>query len=96
VDHYRSRKKTTSVDALAEQGVLIPDEKRGADQILAKADAALVRTKLSQLREEHHDVILFRYFQELDISEIAERMERTENATRVLLHRAMKELQKLL
>ncbi len=95
-DFYRSRKTTVSLDALEDAGKTLPDKKQGSSQIEAIADAGIVRTKLSLLKEEYHDVILFRYFQGLEVSEIATRMERTENATRVLLHRALKELQKYL
>ena len=50
---------------------------------------------LNRLRQESREIIELRYFQQLDIEEIAETLEKSEGAIRVQLHRATNELRDL-
>ena len=48
------------------------------------------------LKEPWREVIALRFFEELDINEIAEIMEQTPGYVRVIIHRGIKELQKIM
>ncbi len=93
-DHYRQRKETFSVEAMEEAGMELADKKRTEASVHAEIDASFVKEKLRLLKEEYRDILTLRYFEGFDVSDIAVRLEKTENNVRVLLHRARKELQK--
>lgn len=64
---------------------------------LARAESReRLQTALTQLSNEHREVILLRYFQGLTTEEAAERMQRSAGAIRNLLSRALVELGKQL
>jgi len=54
--------------------------------------AVRVREALTRLAEPHQEVIRLRRFEERDVSEIAQRMGRSENAVRILYCRAIRAL----
>jgi len=56
------------------------------------SDMELVRQALSELKEDYQNAIIWRYLDGLEIQEIAQLLGKTETNTRVLLHRALKEL----
>lgn len=91
-NYYRKARPTVSFEEAEEHGETIHEKKEGDNAIIARADASVVQDLLQKLKPEYAEVISLRYFQDLDVGDIAKRMEKTENATRVLLHRALKEL----
>lgn len=91
-DYYRKANRTVSLEELDERGEDIAERKEGENAIVARADASVIRDLVNTLKPEYAEVIALRYFQEMEIGEIAKRIEKTENATRVTLHRALKEL----
>jgi RNA polymerase sigma-70 factor (ECF subfamily) len=95
-DFYRNRPSNEiSIERGGDKKIQIDDEGRGADEILTISDAALVRKKLDGLESFnplYREVIILRHFEGLSIKIISKHLDKTENATRVLLHRAIKEL----
>jgi RNA polymerase sigma-70 factor (ECF subfamily) len=55
-----------------------------------------IRTALNRIKRKHQNVIIWYYLNELSYKEIAYIMDKSEGNVRVLVHRAMKELKKLL
>jgi RNA polymerase sigma-70 factor (ECF subfamily) len=55
-----------------------------------------IERHMGKLTDEQQDLIVLRYLNELPVREIARTLEKTENATRVQLHRALKALRALL
>jgi RNA polymerase sigma-70 factor (ECF subfamily) len=51
-----------------------------------------VRKALAGMNENYQNAVIWRYLDDMEIAEVASLLGRTEAATRVLLHRAMKEL----
>jgi len=51
-----------------------------------------VRQAMSHLNDDYQNAIIWRYLDDLSIKEVSQLLDRSEEATRVLLHRAMKEL----
>jgi RNA polymerase sigma-70 factor (ECF subfamily) len=95
-NYYRRANPTVPLEEMEDRGEAVRDEKEGEDAIVARADAEVVRGLLRKLKPEHAEAISLRFFQDMDMREVARRMEKTENATRVMLHRALKELRNYL
>lgn len=101
IDRGKARQKDTILVSINEENAEkrpldIPDTLPLADELFDKEIAAdEIRSILSRLREESREIIELRYFQQLDIEEIAETLEKSEGAIRVQLHRATNELRDL-
>lgn len=95
-DYHRKANRTVSFEELQDQGETIADEKEGEEKIVARADASVIRDLLGKLKPEQAEVIALKYFQGMEVADIAKRIEKSENATRVALHRALKELRNYL
>ena len=91
-DHYRrdSKMQTVSPDSVENQ---LADTKVDFEQkaVLA-SDMETVRAALASLNEDYQNAIVWRYLDDLSMKEVSHLLDRSEEATRVLLHRAMKEL----
>ena len=89
-DHYREKGRTQVVSA---DYVSVVDP--GADleeKAILNSDMEQVRFALSSLKEDYQNVIVWHYLDDLPIIEVARMLDRSEEATRVLLHRALKSL----
>ncbi len=91
-DFYRKKKDDISVDALTNAGVQLADNKETPGKIEAVADLSMLVRYLDRLKPEQKEVVILRYFQDMEYEEIAKRLEKNVNAVRVMLHRAIKEL----
>lgn len=96
IDHYRSTVITYSLESEGEDGEYtrqIAYEGPGADEILDhEYTAEEIRKALSAIKKQHREIVEMRYLQQLDISEIAEKLGKSEGAIRVQIHRAIDEL----
>ncbi|TSC53741.1 MAG: RNA polymerase sigma-70 factor, ECF subfamily [Microgenomates group bacterium LiPW_31] len=93
-DHYREKGRTEFVSP---EMVSIVDPNPGIEEKMAlSSDIDNIRTALVSLGGEYQDVIIYRYLDELSISEIAKIMEKSEGAVRVALHRALKSLRTII
>lgn len=90
IDHYREKGKTQIVPA-EDYRIIDPrinlEEKANLISDFEQAKQALVN-----LKDDYQDVIIYRYLDELSVPEIAKVMDKSEEAVRVLLHRALKSL----
>jgi len=90
IDYYREKGKVqiVSVDSPS-----ITDPSQNLEEkSLLESDIDNIRTVLVSLREDYQNVIIWHYLDDLPIQEISYILGRTEDATRVLLHRALKAL----
>ena len=94
VDHYRlSGRKLPELDLHEEQP---GDEQVDPAQALHKAaEQKEVRRMLGKLREDYRMVLELRFFAELSRDEVAQAMGRSPGAIRVLQHRALVALRRL-
>ncbi len=91
VDYYRRRDHRTHVPLEQIEGLIFTtddldnklDKERQISQLFAK---------LHELREDYQDILILYYIEEVEVPDIAEIVQKTENAVRVLIHRALKEL----
>ena len=89
-DHYREKGKAKVVSA--EYWEVTDPRQNLEEKSLLMSDINTIRTALADLKEEYQNVIIWHYLDDLPIREVAKMMGRTEEATRVLLHRALKAL----
>jgi len=64
--------------------------------ISARQDIEEIMKTLGEIKDEYREVVILRYVEDLPVSEIAEITGKTEGAARVLIHRAVKSLEKAL
>lgn len=97
-EYYRSAstRPSVSMDALSEAGQEFTHKTESSGAMEARADLRLLKEKLSELTEDEQLAITMKYFEGYSISDIAEQIEKSVNATTVMLHRALKKLRKLM
>ena len=89
-DHYREKGKAKVISA--EYWEVTDPRQNLEEKSLLKSDFDNIRMALASLKEDYQDVIIWHYLDDLPIPEVAKLLGRTESATRVLLHRALKAL----
>jgi RNA polymerase sigma-70 factor (ECF subfamily) len=89
-NYYRNKPKYHIIPA-EEVQIVDPKENLEEKQQL-QSDIEYLKYCLSQLSEDHQNVIIWRYLDDLSYKEIAEIMQKEEGAVRVMVHRAIKEL----
>ncbi len=98
IDHYRrSKGNITSVRDGGENKIEISDESQDlARQAEIAFDFKIVESKLRELKDEYREIIILRFVDEMSIKEIAAVVDKPKNNVRVLIHRALKILKKLM
>jgi RNA polymerase sigma-70 factor (ECF subfamily) len=90
IDYYREKGRTQVVSA---EYVKITDPRTNLEErALVNSDLDTIRLALVDLKEDYQNVIIWHYLDGLSIQEVAKLLGRTEEATRVLLSRALKTL----
>jgi RNA polymerase sigma-70 factor (ECF subfamily) len=93
-DHYREKGRTevVSVEALP----IIDPTQELEEKMALNSDLEQIKIALADLKDDYQNVIIWHYLEDLSISEVAKMLDRTEGATRVLLHRALSNLRQRL
>lgn len=94
IDFYRSRKDTAFLD----NNIPLPDEKTPGPAQLAerKYDQEMLRKVIVKLPGEQQQVILMSFIEGFSHSEIAAAMGKKEGNIRVILHRALKKMRRII
>lgn len=91
-DFYRKTKKKQEISLeSAPEAVDLVDFQQ---KIIINSEIEQIKKRLQSLKEEYQLVIIWHYLEEVPIKEIAEILNKSEENTRVLLHRALKALRK--
>lgn len=94
IDSYREKSK--SVLPL-EEAITVADSRQNPDVgVILTSDMESVKKALANLNDEYADIITWHYLNDLSTKEIGQILERPEGTVRVMLHRGLKELKKLL
>ena len=90
VDHYRSKGRTdiVSADSVPMIDPRVDLEKKS----FLDSDLNGIKLALNNIRNDYQEVIIWRYVDDLSISEIAEILDKSEGAVRVTIHRALNAL----
>ena len=92
VDHYRSKGKARLV-SIEDSNLQFADTKTDLEKdAMVASDLEQVREALAGLSEDYQNAIIWRYLEDLPVKEVAQLLDRSEEAARVLIHRAMNEL----
>ncbi len=97
IDHYRTKKSHVSID----DEVAVPEELFGVpsniDAVLDDGlDLAAIKAAMNQLTGEQREVIRLRFLDDLSPAEIAKVLDKREGTIRIIQHRAIAKLKKIL
>jgi len=88
IDYYRQKEKfpISPIDTIEDPRTDLEGK------VAVGSDIEMVKRALSRLNQDYQDVIIWHYLDDLAIPEVAKLLDRSEEATRVLLSRALKSL----
>ena len=90
IDYYRQKGRTQFVSL---ESLPVLDPNPGVEEKAAlNSDLEQVRAALIKLNEDYQNVIVWHYLEDLPIPRVAKMLDKTEQTTRVTLHRALKAL----
>jgi RNA polymerase sigma-70 factor, ECF subfamily len=95
IDHYRSRSRPDH-DLEIEAPNLSDPRPEPIEQMVSALDSQELRLVINQLRQDYRTVLVARYISDLSAEETALMMGRSPGAVRVLQHRALTALRKML
>ena len=94
IDYYRTKKSHLSLENLD------PDFFKVVGAVEKNIDVALdfsqVKTAMNQLSDDSQDVLIMKFVDDLSHREIAEAMDKSEGAVRLMQHRAIQNLKEIL
>lgn len=94
IDYYRERaQKEKMNDELTDDLEIASDELR---KLNVNLEMENIEKNLRKLKDEYREVIMLRFIEELSISEIAQVLEKSKGAVRVLIFRALETLKEIL
>jgi len=100
IDFYRKREKTKTIsieEYLETDNFNVNNITNSIEEkIMLVSDIDSIKTALGKLKDDYQNVIIWHYLDDLSISETAKLLDKTEENTRVLLHRALKALREKL
>jgi RNA polymerase sigma-70 factor (ECF subfamily) len=88
----RSRKPQTQL----EDAAIISDPHETADLVEGREELAAVLAGVASLADDRREALIMRFALDMDNKEIARALGRSEGATKVLIHRAIKQLEQRL
>ena len=92
VDSYR--RKSSQEVSLDDDFMEFLLQEPAKDEIASKEKAEEIHRALINIKEEYQNVLIWYYIEELSVGEIADIMNKSEGAIRVLIHRALRSLKK--
>jgi RNA polymerase sigma-70 factor (ECF subfamily) len=93
VDHYRSRREVEPLSGRDDLEDEMPDPER---QLVRKEEVERLAGSIARLPPDYQQVLVLRYIEGLSTSQVAAILKRSDGAVRVLLHRALKKLTRLM
>ncbi|MFA6428743.1 MAG: RNA polymerase sigma factor [Candidatus Buchananbacteria bacterium] len=92
IDWYRKQnKEPLALDEQAEDTVTTKSD----EQVSIDWEVVKIKEDLFKLKDEYREVLVMRFLDELEISEIAKALEKSKGAVRVLIHRALNALKEI-
>ncbi|MDP3015338.1 MAG: sigma-70 family RNA polymerase sigma factor [bacterium] len=95
IDYYRTKKNNLNIEEISESK--IDDSSIEVIEILDdNSNVKKIKEAIKQLNPGHQDVIILRFIEELSLKETASALKKSEMAVKLLQHRAIKNLKKIL
>jgi RNA polymerase sigma-70 factor (ECF subfamily) len=96
IDHYRTARHHTSLDEHPEETIAgLPHSDDGA-AYEESFELTRVMKAIEKLKPEYQDIVIMRFVEDMSIKEIADVIEKSEGAVKLLQHRAIAQLKTLL
>ena len=92
VDHYRQRREQVDIDKVEH---LIDETQDLLSGINLDSEVADLLKKIEYLRDDYKEILLMRYVEDLTIAEIADILDKSPGAVKVMTHRAIKKLKEI-
>ncbi len=91
VDHYRQkgRSKTVPMDSVIQ---LADTQKDSYQAAVLNADMSLITSAMKKLKDDHQDVLIWYYLEDMSAEEIAKLTNKPVGTVRVMIHRALEAL----
>src|SRR3989338_339297 len=87
VDHYREKSQRQVVPV---ENVTLPEQGESLEeQAILTSDVGTVKAALANINEDYREIIVWYYLDELSVPEIAKILNKSEDAVRVQIHRAL-------
>ncbi len=93
---WRRKKKSSSLDALLEEGFDYGEDYDEMEQKENSFEADVAKEALFDLKDSYKEVLTMRYIDGLSVKEIAEKLDSTENNISVRIHRGLQKLNEVL
>ncbi len=93
-DYYRTKKGEVSLENVDPKYFVAPASAQ--IDLGEKMEMEKVRLAVSRLKPEYQDIIIMRFVEDISLKETAAALEKSEGAVKLLQHRAIKELKKIL
>lgn len=91
IDQYRQKNKiTVAIDDISEE--FIATEARQEKETEKSFDKRLIEESLFKLKDDQRQILIYRYIDDLSISEISNLTGKTKENIRVIIHRGLKSL----
>ncbi len=93
IDHYRKKglRQFVSIDSME-----LPSNENLHEQVTINSDMEMVMKAIKKINNDYQDIIIWRYLDELSISEISKLLNKSQGTTRVKMHRALESLKNVL
>lgn len=96
IDFYRKKEiETTEIDGVIANQIS-DGQQNFIGQMINKEEVKQIMEVIGELKDEYQEIIILRFVEDLEIDEIAEITGKTNGAVRVLSHRALKSLEKVM
>ncbi len=94
IDFYRTQKPSIDIELVSEDSFAhLPDLENELDRGM---ELIQIRHALTQLKPDEQSILIMKFVDELSNKEIAETLHKTEGAIRVIQHRALKQIKKII
>jgi len=95
IDYYRTKKKYVDIENVAEENLIDPSPSP-QKKIEKDLNLSLIKKALKKLEPDQQNVLIMRFINDLSHQEIAQALNKSLGAIRVIQHRALKKLKELL
>lgn len=94
IDYYRTRKSDIGLEEIDPEKFSVPPSVYSTTE--EKLELEKLINSIRKLKPEYQDVIIMRFIEDMPIKEVAAFFKKSEGAVKILQHRAIAELKKLI
>ncbi len=94
IDFYRSRKQNIQLEEI--ENIIGDDLLNSENSLDLKIKIEKLMQAIKELKPEYQDVIIMRFVDDLSVKEVAEALNKSEGAIKLMQHRAIKKLKEIL